>query len=100
MDIAELSTFPFQLCNPTPIQVCKQVPDVGRVEKVCQPTETEECRDVPREVCRPDRNCTIVERSRPNRACAKVPEEVCKEREREVVRQVCLPTPRQECRYG
>ena len=61
--IAKLDV-PFQVCNPIPRQVCKEVPDVDRVEKVCQPTETEQCREVPREVCRPERDCTVVERSR------------------------------------
>ena len=67
---------------------------------MCQPTETEECRDVPREVCRPERECAVVERSRPSRECSIVPEEVCEELERQVVKEVCVPTPRQECRYA
>ena len=91
---------PLQECNAIPRQVCKEVPEVGRVEKVCQPTETEECRDVPREVCRPERECAVVERSRPSRECSIVPEEVCEELERQVVKEVCVPTPRQECRYA
>ena len=92
---------PFQVCTPKPKQVCNEVPDGNRVERVCRPAETEECREVPRRRCRPDRKCSLVEKSTPKgRECAKVPERVCEERERQVLKQVCQPSPRQECRYG